>query len=967
MNTGQIYRISSWAHMHKIVQIRSLFLAFVVAANASANVASVSAANWGSMYGDQDQKDSSVLFDREALDFFESKVRPILLAHCVECHGPELQEGDLRLDSREKVLQGGQSGRPAAVDGRPYQSLLIEAVIHSGDLKMPPGEQLSEVNVQALQRWIELGLPWSPESSTLASSTMEERIKSSRERHWSLQPIEPPRVSLHPADSWSYSSIDRILFTKLETAKLSPSPDASRRVLLRRLKYDLLGLPVSEAEVAQFEKDPRPDAYERWVDRYLANPAFGERWGRHWLDVARYGDTRGYAFARDRRYPFAFTYRDYVIRAMNEDKPFDQFVTEQLAADQLGLPNFDPSLAALGFLTTGRRYNNPHDDIDDQIDVVSRGLLGLTLACARCHDHKYDAIPTEDYYSLYGVFASCKEPSELPLIGLPAEVAEYQTYLKRLNRHRNALREFRSHHQQRLMDHARQNVSSYLIALVSERRAELDGGVDTEQTLSEEVVPAFLKRWRAFLRKEAKPDHPVFGIWARLLTIEDLESFSVQVAMIERDLRENRFERVNQLVSDAFLHSPPQSMEALAKLYGSVFEATHDRWVSLGANEGALAKMSVDEQQIGLALYDTRSPTRLTDEQVHGHLSKELRRELRSLQEEIDEVKSEAPSEVPRAMVVHDRREPVQPYVFVRGQPGRRGKQVDRRFVGLLSEVDSRPFTNGSGRLELAKRITSADNPLTARVIVNRIWMHHFGEPLVESPSDFGVRSDRPMQLEVLDFLAFLLMEQEWSQKAVHRAIVTSRVYQQSSKFRQDCASVDPDNRLLWRMNRRVLEFEPLRDSLLEVAGELDREMYGPSESLVGDIFSHRRAVYGIIDRQDLPNLFRVFDFASPDQSTARRSETIVPQQALFLMNSPFVLSRAKSLSRRVPFDARHAEESIHRLFGVVLARSPAADELDMALSFLREGEGLESSTSLTRWEQFCHMVLLTNEFSYVD
>ena len=358
-------------------------------------------------------------------EFFEKKVRPILAARCLDCHGPKKEESGFRLDSRQAALDGGDSGERAVVPGEPDRSLLVKAINHTGDIHMPPDNKLPPEQIEILTDWIQQGLPWpASDQASLAQQSAADRAPDHRATHWAYQPIANPTLPpIRTPHAALRNPIDAFVLARLEAANLTPSPPADRRTLIRRASFDLIGLPPTPEDVEAFLADDRPDAYERLIDRLLASPHYGERWGRHWLDVARYADTKGYAFAQERRYPYAYTYRDYVIRAFNDDLPYDQFVTEQLAADRLPLGDDKSSLAALGFLTTGRKFNNTQDDIDDQIDATTRGLLGLTVACARCHDHKYDAIPTEDYYSLYGVFASCSPPAELPLIGLAGRTA----------------------------------------------------------------------------------------------------------------------------------------------------------------------------------------------------------------------------------------------------------------------------------------------------------------------------------------------------------------------------------------------------------------------------------------------------------------------------------------------------------------------------------------------------------------
>ena len=370
-------------------------------------------------------------FSHEQIDFFENRIRPLLANHCLECHGPEKSESDLRLDSRDAILKGGSSGDSAVVAGSPDSSVLVQSVRHSGDFDMPPNKRLSDQEITDLATWVEMKLPWPESGDAITQLTIGEQMKHHQQNHWSLQPVRSPEI---PAvRSPVESAVDRLVLAKLESNNLSLSPIADRRTLIRRATFDLTGLPPTYVEVKSFVNNDASDAYPKLIDRLLESPQYGERWARHWLDVARYSDTSGYTLAEaDNRYPFAFTYRDYVIDAFNNDLPYDQFIREQLAADYLEIPADNKSLAALGFITVGRKYLGRPETVDDQVDVVTRGLMGLTVSCARCHDHKYDAIPTEDYYSLYSVFANNYVPDELPLIGSSEQRAAFDSYFQKL-------------------------------------------------------------------------------------------------------------------------------------------------------------------------------------------------------------------------------------------------------------------------------------------------------------------------------------------------------------------------------------------------------------------------------------------------------------------------------------------------------------------------------------------------------
>ncbi|MEY3174271.1 MAG: hypothetical protein RLZZ436_2185 [Planctomycetota bacterium] len=654
---------------------------------------------------------------------FEKAIRPLLLDRCIECHGPTKQEHGVRLDRRQDVLQGKAGDQPLVVPGDPARSRIFQVLQHAeDDIAMPPSGRLPEEQRQAVHDWIQAGAPW-PDTADLEGEA-KRRLERWRE-HWAFQPLVQPDLSQRDP---GVSVIDFLIDRQLQSAGLQRSPEASPRVLVRRLAVALTGLPPEPQDLQQAEAALAAGTWDAWytdyVDRLLASPHYGERWGRYWLDLARYADTRGYVFMEDRDYKDAWRYREWVIRSLNADMAWDEFVRRQLAADRLPGAEDPAQLAAMGFLTLGRRFlNNQHDIIDDRIDLVTRGLLGLTVACARCHDHKYDPIPAADYYSLYGVFASSDEPKNEP------------------------------------------------------------------------------------------------------------------------------------------------------------------------------------------------STLRLVD-----------------------------------------RPQPVEPVIFVRGNPANRGTAVPRRFLSALAGENAAPFKDGSGRLELAAAITDPRNPLTARVAVNRIWMQLWGRGFVETPSDFGVRTDRPTHPDLLDWLAQDWLTQGWSQKRLIRTIVLSRAWRQRSDRRPDAESVDPENRLYARMNRLRLDFESQRDAALCAAGRLDRTIGGQSADLAADPNVLRRAIYAKIDRQNLPGLFRTFDLASPDTHAPRRYQTTVPQQGLYYLNNAFVMNRATEIAAASAGESAGsttttpAEARIERMFQLVLQRSPSAEELTAAANMVNQVQQLQGTGEGEGW-----------------
>ncbi len=911
-------------------------------------------------------------------DFFEQKVRPILAERCWDCHGEDTQESGLRLDSRADLLGGGNSGKTTYSSERPETSYLLQVMEGQGPVQMPPDDPLPSDELAILTRWVKLGVPWAESSeSNITPLTKEDRFLQQTAAHWSFQPIDRPALPAVKRTEWIRTGIDHFIMANLEARHLGPSPVADRYTLIRRLKFDLLGLPPTYEEAQAYIHDASPQAYEHLVDRYLASPRYGERWGRHWLDVARYADTRGYAFGRERRFPYAYTYRDYVIDAMNRDLPIDQFVMEQLAADLLGTAAGDGSLAALGFLTVGRRFNRRNLDIDDQIDVVGRGLLGLTVACARCHDHKYDPIPTDDYYSLYGIFDSCAEPRDLPVIGDPTTVPGYAEFKKELEKRQAALDHYKRDVRDKIVDIGRRRATDYLVRAITRSPEKLLQEMPFISLRGEELKPRLVQRWREYLVRTAKADHPVLGPMYQLALLPDEKYAEKAPAILEAWAgvpTGTQQGRLNPLVRQAMTTSPPTNKIELARLYGDLFsrifsESSKASKEDLGkeGTRNAPADLAV-RRQIFEIIAGPDSPTSIDANEINAYLSRAENNKYREFQRKIDAHQVDAAGAPPRAMVLHDSDAPHDAKILIRGSLARPGKTVPRQFLLALAGPKRMPFDQGSGRLELARAIVSAGNPLTARVFVNRIWMHHFGTPLVSTPSDFGSRCDKPLQLDLLNYLASQFLSDEWSLKKLHRRIVLSNTYRQSSLNRPDAQEADPENARYWRMNRRRLEFEPMWDSLLQIAGQLDTTIGGRPVKLNATPFPKRRAIYGFIDRQDLPGLYRVFDLGSPDSSCPRRARTTVPQQALFLMNSPFVIQQAQAVAARKEMQAeRDAAKKLDVLYRLVVARQPTATERGFGLQFINDAATSSSPAKLDRWVQYAQVLMMSNAYLFVD
>ena len=874
------------------------------------------------------------------LEFFEQKIRPILVDNCYQCHGQVTTKvkGGLFLTSRDGLRKGGESG-PAIVPGDPEASLLIKAVRYGDEkLQMPPkNKRLSADKVADLVAWVKMGAPDPRVSASplAGANTIPERAKA----HWAFQPIrEPARPAVHNS-AWISTPVDNFILAKLEAAQLTPSPRADARTLIRRAYFDLTGLPPKPEEVAAFVADSSPEAFARVVDHLLASPQYGERWGRHWLDVARYADTKGYVFEEERRYPYSYTYRDYVINAFNQDLPYDQFLKQQIAADLLPLGEDKQPLAALGFLTLGRRFiNNIHDIIDDRIDVVCRGTMGLTMACARCHDHKYDPMSTRDYYGLYGIFSSSMEPEEEPLLGTKPEAKLYIEYLAEHNKRTEERKKFIADKEAMVAADLRHKIGDYLLtaheALVIHDAGKIEG-VARKNKLDPDVV----RRWMANLETWEKQTNPIFAAWYAFAKLPEKE-FAPQAAELAKQVATgtNFAAPLNPLVAKAFSGPAPADLKEVATRYGKLFVETDELW--LHAQEGTNKPTALPDpaaESLRQVLYGPDAPPNIPRDQLSRIFDVPTSQKVRELQRKIIELDATHLGAPPRAMAMQDRPNPGNVHVFLRGSPDNQGPEAPRAFPEFLSATNRQPFKQGSGRLELAEAITSRDNPLTARVFANRVWMHHFGASLVTTPSDFGLRAEAPAQLELLDFLAARFMADGWSVKQLHRLLLLSSAYQQSCGDNPEAQRVDPGNQLFWRMNRQRLEFEAMRDTLLSVAGNLDLKPGGHAVNIIEEPTVPRRTVYGYIDRQNLPGLLRSFDFASPDTSNPRRFYTTVPQQALFLMNSPFVIQQSRSLMERPELKAAGLgeEERIRKIYQLAFQREPTPTELQFGKEFL--------------------------------
>ncbi|HEY1336875.1 MAG TPA: PSD1 and planctomycete cytochrome C domain-containing protein [Bryobacteraceae bacterium] len=886
-------------------------------------------------------------------DYFETKIRPILANNCYACH-TGTQMGGLRLDSREAMLKGGKSG-PAVASGDPDRSLLIQAVRQTGALKMPMGGKLKPDEVEALAAWVRAGAVW-PESpaGAVTAKSGEYVITPQQRAFWSYQPLRKPAVPEVKDASWPKNEIDRFLLARLEKEGLKPAPAAGRRTLLRRASLDLIGLPPTPEEVEAFEKDQSPDAFANVVDRLLASPQYGERWGRMWLDVARYGEDDYRSLDPQRRgynpYPNAYLYRDWVVQAFNDDLPYDQFVKAQLAADLLDDKQRVRMLPALGFLGLGPWfYDNgaveiTHaDERHDRVDAVTRGFLGMTVACARCHDHKYDPIPTKDYYALAGVFANSIY-HEYPMV--PKAVQEdYDKQKKLLEKKEELLGDFLSTEGRQLAESLAFQTSKYMAAawkVTGEPKEDLYFAA-AEAKLDYEL----LDRWVKFLAKPPK-FYPYLTKWQEMVkrggTVAEAKKLAdeFQAALVDVMFAAKDMKDENDIIEHKAL--PTTKPRKKANLPNE-FVTNDDFCPGCGLELKSLPieQMNLWTDVFQRDLQEGFDPSQVFDQKVRPgllvfrgwslerRLSAERLEYVRGLRDDIEAMRKSMPPHYPYVHGVTEAEKPADLKLHVRGSPFNLGEEVPRHFLSVLSDGQPAPLANGSGRLDLAEAIVK--QPVAMRVIVNRVWKGHFGTGIVDTPSNFGITGERPSHPELLEYLAQYFVDNGMSIKKLHRAIMLSAAYQMSAEFSQAAFDKDSANRLYWRANRRRLDAEQIRDSMLAVSGALETKMGGPSAPLTPGF--KRRTVYGKVSRYRLDEYLQLFDFPSPSFSAEKRHVTTVPLQRLFFMNSDFVQQQAELLARRTESEPDNAAR-IQKLYGLLFGRAAESDEVTAGLEYLK-------------------------------
>jgi hypothetical protein len=806
----------------------------------------------------------------DEVKFFESRIRPILIANCYGCHSTSAgkSKGGLKLDTREASLKGGESG-PAIVPGDVDSSLLIRAVrYHDADYEMPPAGKLRDEDIALLEQWVAMGAPDPRSESEMAHGASPgtakrwttQEIAAGKNSHWSYRPIVAPAVpSLAAVGSagagtpakdwntatWSTTPIDAFIAATLVERELSPAAPADRRELLRRASFDLIGLPPTAQEIERFEKDSSPDAFAKAIDRMLASPQFGERWGRHWLDVARYAESSGKE--ANTLYPHAWRYRDYVIESFNEDKPYNEFLIEQLAGDLIPAKNSAERaehLVATGYLAIGTKSHNARgkpqfqmDLADEQIDAVTQGMLGLTVACARCHDHKFDPIPQKDYYAVAGIFLSTD--------------TKYGTF-----------------------EGAQNNHASGLIELPDDSGLPLGPSMRPQQV---SLIAAAEERTRSEAEKAAA-------------IIAEAQAARRRGEEVPANLQQ-------QVVRARATRGTAANLGAILDRFDEKGAPTMDNLVAMGARER--------ERALNARLLD-------------------------------------------------------------RGELDKPGEVVPRGFVQVLSDGDEPRISKGSGRLEFAEWIADEENPLTARVWANRVWLHLFGKGLVPTPDNFGMSGQSPTHPELLDHLAARLIALDWSTKALIREIMLTQAYAMSSDFNAKNAEIDPDNTYIWRMPKKRLEAEAIRDSMLVVAGLLNLEppvgspvnfgeggLRGPQGDRIFTSFLENadghRSVYLPVVRDRVPESLEVFDFAEPSFVTGQRDATNVPTQALYLLNSAETARISDALAARVKESASTEAERIATAFQLAYGRKPTSAETRACRDFLDDFRGALASEQSTK------------------
>ena len=1057
-------------------------------------------------------------------EYFETRIRPLFAEHCNECHagGPKKEKGGLRIDTREALLAGGDSG-PAIVPGDPEASLLVKVLHYADpDMAMPPKGKLADEQIAAVVEWIRRGAP-DPRGSE-AATPLTDANPLAGAHHWAFQP--PPATVPVPevrTPNWVRTDLDRFVLARLEAEGLAPAPEADRRTLIRRASLDLTGLPPTPDEVDAFVHDTAPDAWERVVDRLLASPRFGERWARHWLDLARYADSNG--LDENLAMAHAWRWRDWVVAAFNRDEPYDSFLTKQLAGDLLPSTTNEEEhidrLTATGFLVLGPKMLAEQDKpkllidvVDEQLDIVTRTFMGLTVSCARCHDHKFDPVPTADYYALAGIFKSTKTMASTDFVsrwhevelGLPERIAARNEHRRRTAEAKQQVEAALAAAQSELQARLQADVSRYILAaatrlntvqvieaetfargtLVVDRTqwgsaAEpiVRTGKGGEQWVEYDIESAGARRVALDVRYAAEEARPVDVSlnghtvaegalrevtgswhlagqrWTRVATL-DLPAGRSTVRMarasdsvphidalalvdLDSDLQEAEHEGLipevvqtfalrlaksstldTQLAHDPLLAIiagfarlpqtdyeaaaaelvaqlrtqslppvygallaglPPANLRELAGRVQTLLGTVDARWVAdKAANKDLTAFADASFEQLRQFLQGSTSPIHLTGEAATRRYEPALAQALATARQASAELEHTKPADIAVALGVSEGRPEDLP-VHIRGSHLNLAKAaVPRGYLSVVTpHVPGPTIAAGSGRLELARWLTHPDHPLTTRVMANRVWMHLFGAGLVLTPSNFGLRGDRPSHPELLDWLAREYSARGWSTKSLIRSIMVSATYRMSAQYDALAAERDPQNRLLWRQNRRRLEAEPLRDSVLHVAGVLDETRGGTllgagngdyvTNDQSGNAANYgvkRRSLYLPVIRNALYDLFGTFDYNDPSMHIDARPRTVDASQSLLMMNSPLVLESSEHLAQRILTAEASDSARVQALWKVVYSRAASPDEMADALAHVHAVSQMRGEASFA-WQNLAQALLASNEFMHVE
>jgi len=913
-------------------------------------------------------------------EFFENKVRPIFATQCGSCH-QEKSKGGLSLTSRESIIKGGDSGA-AIVPGNPDKSLLLTAVHQTGELKMPPkGPKLTDDEVASLAQWVKMGAPWPASAATVRLEGKQ--ITDEMRSFWSFQPLKMPAIPATKDAAWAKTDIDKLVLAKMESKGLKPGIQADRRTLIRRATLDLIGLPPTEEEVHAFEQDKDPKAYEKLIDRLLASPRYGERWGRHWLDVARYADDdiRGLD-PRGRGYmPLdgAYLYRDWVVKAVNSDVPYDRFVKMQLAGDLLDKKPTPDDLEATSYLGEGpwiwdqaEPAQGRADERNERIDAVTRGMLGLTVACARCHDHKYDPILAKDYYALGGVFASSTY-KEYTLAHESQEKYWHELFTK-VDKMDEAVQLYNKTAGDQLAKAIAGQTPAYMVAAW---RVSGKPKMKVEDVAEKDKLdPEQLDRWVKFLGKK-QSFYPYLHDWQMMVAQGGTEDQAKTLAdsfaglIVDLQIEEKGIEDENEKIKAKADVPTRRKKEAKPNEFDTYDEFCPGCTLELKVMTAeranlysdlfvrALSSDSEGRGEPGLFVYRGWA--------LRRRLGAAEQQYLADLETQSKKMHKDLPEQYPFVHGMSDKPKAMNIALNVRGNPHSLGPEVPRAFPTVLGTADKKPYSEGSGRLELANDIVAS--PIASRVWVNRVWKWHFGTGIVNTPDNFGKVGDPPSNPELLDYLALKFREGGMSLKTLQREIMLSAVYQQTSKETPEAKEKDPDNRLYSHFTLQRLDAEQLRDSVLFVAGDLDTtKMGGPAKEL--GIGNTRRTIYAKVSRYRIDPFLQAFDFPNPTFTAEQRFSTNVPVQRLYFMNNAFVYAQAGKFADRV-FAKGDDTARINMAYQILFNRNPTAEELQLGLTFLKstpEKPGyLVNQEPLTAWKQYARVLFSSNEFEFLN